>query len=477
VTPDLKTTFRPVPPAPVSGASRGRDGVWALSRFVPQLEDEESVWLAEARQDAFEWVVDHGFPTKRDEDWKYTGLEPIRGIPFVPSAPRTDYRSVSTEIEARAGSFGGPRLVFVNGHFAPGCSRSGALPDGITLSAASSWRATGGERAQPLAPRTTRPFDHAFSALNLALSNDGAILRLADGAVIDEPIELVFFSDSGGSPVISSPRSTVVAGRDSSATIVETHVGAHGDQYWSNSFIAVVLEEGASVEHYKIQAESESAFHLALLDVRQERNSRFASHAVMLGSSIGRHEVHVSLDGSGSEVCLDGLYLPWGEQLHDNPILIDHAEPGCTSRQLYKGIVDGHGHGVFNGHILVRPGAFGTDATQSNKNLLLSDRAEVDTRPRLEIRADDVQCTHGAAVGQLDPDALFYLRSRGITEEAARGVLTYAFAREMVTRCPSEPIRDRIEKLVSERLTAMAHQPLGSPPRRDDSGRRGGARP
>jgi len=477
VTSTVHAAARPVRPAPATPGARASDGVWALSRFVPQFHEAESVWLAEARQDAFAWVVEHGFPTKKDEDWKYTGLEPIRGIPFVPAAARATYPSSSTVMEAAA-DLGGPRLVFVNGHFAPDCSRSGALPDGITLSAASSWRAAGGERAQPLAPRATRPYDHAFTALNLALSNDGAILRLADGAIIDDPIELVFFSDGGGLPVMSNPRSTVVAGRDSSATIVETHVGAHGDQYWSNSVIAVVLEEGANVEHYKIQDEAESAFHLALLDVRQERNSRFASHALMLGSSIARHEVHVSLDGSGSEVCLDGLYLPRGVQHHDNPILIDHAQPGCTSRQLYKGIVDDHGHGVFNGHIVVRPGAFGTDATQTNKNLLLSDRAEVDTRPRLEIRADDVQCTHGAAVGRLDPDALFYLRSRGITEQAARGVLTYAFAREMVTRCRSEPIADRIEQLVSERLTAVAPEPvMANPGRGADCGREEGARP
>lgn len=464
-------------PAPATPGARASDGIWALSRFAPQLDEAESVWLAQARRDAFAWVVEHGFPTKKDEDWKYTGLEPIRGTPFIPAPDRTDAHSSSTVMEAAA-DFGGPRLVFVNGHFAPDCSRSGALPDGVTLSAASSWRAAGGERAQPLAPRSTRPYDHAFTALNQALSKDGAILRLADGAVIDDPIELVFFSDSGGSPVLSSPRSTVVAGRDSSATIVETHVGTRGDQYWSNSVMAVVLEEGASVEHYKIQDEADSAFHLALLDVRQAHNSRFASHAAMLGSAIARHEVHVSLDGSGSEVCLDGLYLPRGAQHHDNPVLIDHAQPGCTSRQLYKGIVDDHGHGVFNGHIIVRPGAFGTDATQTNKNLLLSDRAEVDTRPRLEIRADDVQCTHGAAVGRLDPEALFYLRSRGITEQAARGVLTYAFAREMVTRCPSAPIADRIEQLVSERLTAVAPQSvMADAGRGADRGREGGARP
>ncbi|MGH8996971.1 MAG: Fe-S cluster assembly protein SufD, partial [Acidimicrobiales bacterium] len=284
------------------------------------------------------------------------------------------------------------------------------------------------------------------------LARDGAILRLAEGVVVDNPIELVFYSDPGGSPVVSNPRSMVVAARDSSATLIETHVGSPDGRYWTNAVTEVVLEPGSAVEHYKIQDEAESAFHLALLDVRQRATSRFRSHAVMLGSSIARHEVRVALEGEGSDVDLDGLYLPSGEQHHDNPILVDHLAPGCTSRQLYKGIVGEGGHGVFNGHIIVRPAANRTEASQTNKNLLLSDRAEVDTRPRLEIRADDVQCTHGATVGRLDLDALFYLRSRGIAEQAARGVLTHAFAREMVTRCPPGPIRARIEELVAGRL-------------------------
>lgn len=459
------------------GAVSSIDAVWALSRFAPTPDDHDPGGLAEARREAFAWVVEHGFPTRKDEDWKYTRLEPIREVPFAPAPAGIDQRSLSTTIDGLAADFGGPRLVFVNGHFAPECSRLATLPAGATLTTLAASRATGGEPVRPLPLRSSPPFGHAFSALNFALAQDGAVVHLAPGTVVDEPIEFVFFSATGGPPLVSSPRSVVVAGRDSSVTIVETHAGVEGDRYWSNSVTEFVVDEGASVEHYKIQDEAETAFHLALLDVRQGRDSRFRSHAVMLGSSIARHEVRVTLEGDGSEVCLDGLYLPRGGQHHDNPILIDHAEPGCTSHQLYKGIVDEGGHGVFNGHIVVRPGAFGTQASQTNKNLLLSDRAEVDTRPRLEIGADDVQCTHGAAVGRLDDDALFYLRSRGIAEEAARGVLTYAFAREMVTRCASAPIRARIEQLIADRLTAGAHEPVrGSTRKQGDRSLRGGAR-
>jgi len=200
-----------------------------------------------------------------------------------------------------------------------------------------------------------------------------------------------------------------------------------GDVYATNAVTEAVLADHAQIEHYKVQNEPLSAFHLALLDVRQGRNSRFASRSVMLGSAIARHEVRVLLEDVGAEVSLDGIYLPQGDQLHDNTIFVDHAATGCTSHQLYKGVLDGRGHGVFNGHIMVRPGADGTDANQKNKNLILSDRAEVDTRPRLEIYADDVKCTHGAAVGQLDEEALLYLRARAIPLEEARGLLIYAF--------------------------------------------------
>ena len=213
--------------------------------------------------------------------------------------------------------------------------------------------------------------------------------------------------------------------------------------------------------HYNVQDEAESAFHLASLEVRQGRESRFSSHLIALGSRIARHEVRILLGGEGSEVNLDGLYLPRGDQHHDHPVLVEHAAPHCRSHQLYKGIVDERGHGVFNGHVVVQSGAIGTDASQTNKNLLLSDHAEVDTRPRLEIFTDDVACSHGAAVCRLDKDALFYLRSRGIAEPLARGLIVEGFAREMVERLELEPLRSRVETLIAGRLatTEDDHRP------------------
>ena len=428
--------------------------VGGLSRLEPRPNGHHPAWLTEARRAAFGWVAEHGFPTLKDEDWRYTRLGPILEAPFEPAAAGMGHRLSSSTIDALAADLGGTRLVFVNGYFAPELSRLTELPEGATVTSLASVLAEGAERLEPLFSRPFGQHHHAFTALNAALAEDGAFVHLPADTTVDEPIQLVFFSDTGGSPLVSSPRSVVLAGPGSRVAIVETHAGIPGDVYCTNAVTEVVLEEGARVEHYKVQDESETAFHLALLDVRQDRGSRFSSHSVALGSSIARHEVRVNLEAEGAEVSLNGLYMPRGDQHHDNPILIEHAAPRCTSRQLYKGVMDERGQGVFNGRIIVHPGALGTDASQTNKNLLLSDHAEVDTRPRLEILADDVKCTHGAAVGRLDEDAVFYLRSRGVPHQAARGLLIYAFVNEMVERLRLEPLRSRVEKLVAHRLPA-----------------------
>ena len=422
-----------------------------LASLEPQRDGRDPLWLAEARLAALKWVGEHGFPTGKDEDWKYTGLDPILAVPFE-AATAGSGRWVSADmIEGVAVDLGGARLVFVNGHFVAEFSRLTGLPAGAEVTNLAAVLAAGPERLEPFFSHAPGNH-HAFAAFNDALTEDGAFIHLAAGTSVDEPIHLVFLSDTGGSPLMSSPRSVVLAGAGSRATIVETYAGFDGDVYCTNAVTEAVLADGAQIEHYKVQDEPVTAFHLALLDVRQGRDSRFSSRSVMLGSSIARHEVRVLLDESGAEVSLDGVYLPQGDQLHDNTIFIDHVATNCTSHQLYKGVLDGRGHGVFNGHIMVRPGADGTDANQKNKNLILSDRAEVDTRPRLEIYTDDVKCTHGAAVGQLDEDALLYLRARGIPLEAARGLLIYAFVHEMVDRIELEPLRVQLEALVASRF-------------------------
>ena len=429
-----------------------------LSSFQPQRDGRDPDWLAEARLAALDWVAGHGFPTRKDEDWKYTGLDPILAVPFE-AATVGSGRGVSADlIKAAAVDLGGARLVFVNGHFASELSRLTGLPAGARVTNLAAVLAAKPECLEPFFSHVPGEH-HAFAAFNDALTEDGAFVHLTPGTCVNEPIQLVFFSDTGGVPLMSSPRSVILAEPGSRATIVETYAGIDGDVYCTNAVTEVVVAEGARIEHYKVQDEPVSAFHLALLDVRQGRNSGFCSRSVMLGSSIARHEVRVLLEDVGAEVSLDGVYLPQGDQLHDNTIFVDHAAASCTSHQLYKGVLDGRGHGVFNGHIMVRPGADGTNANQKNKNLILSDRAEADTRPRLEIYTDDVKCTHGAAVGQLDQDALLYLRARGIPLEAARGLLIDAFVHEMLDRIELEPLRARLEALVAGRF-GHGHRPV-----------------
>jgi Fe-S cluster assembly protein SufD len=425
-----------------------------VSRLESKANGHHSSWLKALRRAAFEWVGEHGFPTSKDEAWKYTRVAPILEIPFAPAEPGARCALSPGDVAELAGELGGPRLVFVNGYFVPELSALKNLPEGVKLSSLASVFAEEGEALEsPLRWRLFGERPQAFTALNVALSEDGAFIRIPARTTVEEPIHLVFISDAGATPLVSHPLSVVFAGAGSRATIVETHAGIAGGVYLSNAVTEIVLDEGAVVEHYKIQNEAESAFHLAFMDVRQGRASRFSAHSVAVGAALARHEVKVALEAPEAQVALNGLYLPRGRQLLDNPTTIEHAAPHCTSRQLYKGVVDGHGRGVFDGRIVVQPGAMKTDASQTNKNLLLSVSAQANTRPRLEIFADDVKCAHGAGVGQLDGEALYYLRTRGIPLQAARDLLTYAFASEMLELIQVPLLRSRVQQLLATRLT------------------------
>jgi len=270
--------------------------------------------------------------------------------------------------------------------------------------------------------------------------------------VLQAPIHLLFVSSAPGNATLSQPRNLIVLGAGSQATVVETYAGLSDEVYFTNVVTEIVLGDNASLDHYKLQEEGARAFHIALTQVHHGRESRFTSHSIALGAALARNDVRALFATEGSECTLNGLYMATGKQHLDNRTLIDHQSPRCTSRELYKGVLDGQSRGVFSGRVLVRHDAQKTDASQTNKNLLLSDEALVDTKPQLEIFADDVKCAHGAAVGQLDEDALFYLRSRGIGQEAAKSLLTYAFASEMVNLIPLAPLRSRVRELVTSRL-------------------------
>jgi len=435
-----------------------------LARLEPKADARHPAWLQELRRAAFQWVAERGFPTAKDEAWKYTRVAPILAIPFQAAEPGASRHLSVAHVERLAGDYGGPRLVFVNGYFAAELSDLEGLPPGCQLSNLAALLQAGDSSAErgadngaleALFAHTFRAQPQAFTALNTALAEDGALVRIPADTRVEEPIHLVFLSDAGATPLAAHPRAWVQMGAGSHATIVESHVGSAGEVYLSNAVSEVVLDAGATLEHYQVQNESTAAFHVALLSVRQAQGSRFAAHSSALGAALARQEVRVALEGPGAEVVLNGLYLPRGEQHLDNQTCIEHLAPRCTSRELYKGVIDGRGHGVFDGRIIVRPGAMKTDASQTNKNLLLSESAQANTQPRLQILADDVKCAHGAAVGQLDEQAIFYLRSRGIPQTEARSLLTYAFASEMLDLIHLAPLRAQVERLVAAQLRGL----------------------
>lgn len=419
-----------------------------LARLAPS-EVPGPEWLAPARRAALSWVAEHGFPTRKHEDWRYTALDPILGTAYEPAPAGATARTDPAAAARRAPDLGGPRLVLVNGRFRADLSDLSGLQRGATVTDLANALQEHRALLEPVLAADEQW--HAFVAVNHALAPDGVFIHLATGVQLPAPVHLVFVSDTGGSPLLSCPRSVFLLDPGSRAQVVETHVGFDGDLHCTNAVTDVRLGRGAVLEHYKIQDEPLTAHHLAVLDVRQESASSFASHSTMLGAAIARQEVRVLLGGEGANASLDGLYLPTGEQVHDNTVFVDHATAGCASRQLYKGALAGHSRAIFNGHIMVRQGADETDAHQTNKNLLLSDRAEADTRPRLEIYADDVKCTHGAAVGQLDEQAVLYLRSRGIDRASARRLLVRAFIQEMLDRVALPPVREHVRALLDGR--------------------------
>ena len=404
--------------------------------------------LRARRRAAAAWVHTRGFPTTKHEDWRYTKIDTALAVPVVASVrePSKVVAATFAEIGLPEARPGGARFVVVNGRIVPALSTLGRLPDGARIEALSEALRRPDPRLEELWAWPAEGYPHALRAVNDALALDGVLIDLAAGTQVSDPIEIVFVSLPVREPRWWHPRVIVAAGAGSSATLVETYLGVDGLSV-TNALTQARLGPGAKLIHYVLQAESTSSDHFSCLEARLGQRSRLSSRLLATGGRIGRHEVDAVLAGEEAEVTVDGLFLTGSGQHHDNPVRIEHAAARCTSRQLYKGVVSGDGHGVFNGHVVVRSGADGTDAAQVNKNLLLSERAEVDTRPRLEIFADDVACSHGAAVGELDADALFYLRSRGVDEGAARAVLVSGFAQELLDRFEPAPIQERAQKL------------------------------
>ncbi len=413
----------------------------AFEAFEKKRQTADPAWLKNLRRAAIQSFNQTGFPTTDNEAWKYTNVSPILKNLFHLSAPAA-IKSLSPL--DYFGEFKN-RIVFVNGFYHPGFSSvSAAAGTDIGSLAQEIENNAGIEKF--LAPKDSYSLN-GFTALNTAFLQDGAWISLAPGTEIKDPIHVLYVSDSD--KTFSHLRTVISLGKHSSAKVIERFVSLKEDKtYFNNSLTQVFLAEGAKLEHFKIQDESEEAFHIASINAQLDQKSRYASYSISIGVKLVRNDLNVIYNGEEIESTLNGLYLVRGTQHVDNHTMIDHAHAHGTSRQLYKGILDGKARSVFNGKVFVRQDAQQTDARQTNKNLLLSDGAIADTKPELEIAADDVKCSHGAAIGQLDEDSIFYLKSRAISEENARGLLTYGYASEVIDSIPLEPLRTRLYKML-----------------------------
>jgi Fe-S cluster assembly protein SufD len=424
--------------------------------FVKETSDDTPRWLRDLREASFARFCEVGFPTVRDEDWRFTNLSALRRTPFRlarGSAPRL----AISDLAAWRMDGAGARLVFVDGRFAPQFSAWDGVPEGVTVNGLHEEIVRNSPVVAEHLGRYLNIERDPFCALNTALAEDGAYVHVNRGVVVERPIHLLFISTSGAAPAMTLPRNLIVVEEEGQASIVEDYVSFGAEMpAVSNAATELVARGNATVAHIMIEREHLQSYNFSTLRIEQARSANVASHSLLLGGALVRNNVHPVLAGEGGECLINGLFIGNGRQHLDNYMLVEHASPHCASRQFYNGILDERAHGVFHGRIIVHKDAQKTDAKQTNRNLLLADDAQIDTKPQLEIYADDVKCTHGATIGQIEENALFYLRSRGIGMVEARRLLLEAFAGECLDRIKEGSARDYARATVEQRLMALA---------------------
>ena len=408
-------------------------------------------WLKQLRKEAIEKFATLGFPTTRNEKWRFTSIKRLVDLSFTVPKSADTVPGEALDQFLLPGVVGS-RLVFVNGTFAKNLSSIQPLPTGARITSLAAALSEEADLVRQYLGSAAPGSDNPFMALNTAFASDGAFVFLPVDVVVDEPIQLLFISTAADQHPMYHPRNLLVLERGAGAQFVESYVSSNGDMYLTNAVTEIIIGDGAKAECYRIQRESESAYHIATTNSRQGRDSHYALSAVVIGAALSRHDIRMSMEGEGGEGTLNGLYVMRGSQHVDHNTVIDHVVPHCDSHEYFNGILDDHSRGVFNGRIIVRPGAQKTDSKQTNNNLLLSESARADSQPQLEIYADDVRCTHGATLGPLDREAIFYLQSRGLSAEAARALMTYGFSMEILTRIGIQELRDQLEALVTQRL-------------------------
>ena len=427
---------------------------WYISKFgefEKRLNGGKESSIHQKRKEALSFFSKLDFPTIKDEEWKYTSLAPLLKYNFVPSYEK---KTVSNEFikSLLFDEMEHSLIVFINGRYSPENSILLNLPKGVIVGSIAEEIKNKNEILLKHFGKYANHQNQIFTALSTAYTEDGAFIYVPAGKIVEEPIHIIFVTDSISKKVLSQPRNLFVAEKNSQATIIEHYIGNEEEIYFTNAVTEIVTEENAILDHIKLQEESKKAFHIARMEVDQEGNSNFNSHLISTGADLTRNDFNAKFNGEGGECTLNGLYMIDGTQLFDAHTLVDHAKPHCNSHEHYKGILDDKSRGVFNGKIIVRQDAQKTNAFQENNSILLSDESLVNTKPQLEIFADDVKCSHGATIGQMDDDAKFYLKSRGIGEEASKGILLHAFASDVITSIKIESIRNYIEKIITEKF-------------------------
>ncbi len=421
-----------------------------FKRFEKTSAGKDTPWLHKRREEAIETFSKLGFPSVQNEDWRFTNIAPIARNSFRIS--EDGYVRLSKD-DINLFELPGLKcnqLVFINGRFSPELSFLNQLPKGVKIL---NLKRAFVEEQELLEKHLSSYADftnEAFTALNTAFMDDGALISISSGTALQEPIHLLYVSTFDDVQSYVNPRNLIIIEKNCQVNVVEQYASLSEGVYFSNVVTEIAVGENSVVEHYMIERESKKAFNVSTLRVQQERSSNLSTHSLLIGGSLVRNNVHPVLSGEGCHTFINGLFMSTGRQHMDNYMKVEHASPHCDSRQLYNGILDGKSRGVFHGRIIVHKNAQKTDAKQTNRNLLLSDSAQIDTKPQLEIYADDVKCTHGATIGQIDENALFYIRSRGLSLDSARAMLLYAFTRGNLERMKVEPIRSYIERLINE---------------------------
>lgn len=441
----------PVPPCRQAFETLERAGAWR-----PQ-----PAWLLPRRQAGLARFEERGYPTLQDEDWRFTNLSALAALPFRPAAP-----AAAPAVELPAGlpfsSLPGDRLVFLDGRFVPAWSHVSAQADGVVIGSLATALQQCPQQVEPHLTRLASGEPDAFTALNDAFFTDGAFVYVPAGQTLPAPVRLVFLTTGDESGATVATRNLVVAGARSRFTVIEQCASLSDATHVTNSLTELVADDASALEYLRFQDEGSGALSVGGCHARLGRAVNLKLHSFALGGRLSRYTIRAGLQGEGIEAVLNGLYLVDGERLADHHMIVDHARPHCASHEYFNGILGGRSRGVFHGRILVRPGAQKTDAKQTNKNVLLSDDAVANTKPQLEIYADDVKCTHGATVGQLHPEQVFYLRARGIPVETARRMLIHAFAGEIIDRVDYGPAREELDRLVWDRLERDERVQLGA---------------